>query len=110
MILPVRTCLTFIPRVSLDEHYKTLVQAIYSQTDDVIALSILMADALREYAISTRETFKRQFGDEQIKIPKFEIPDHLKELLPPATEHEGFARMFTKPPERKPTFIERTFG
>lgn len=92
----------------VDEQYKTLVHAIYSQTDDVITLSLMIANALREYAISKRETFRKRFGDEQIKVPKFDIPTHLKDLLPPPDE--GFERMFDKPPEQKLTFLERIFG
>ena len=79
---------------TVDVRYQNIVDAIYLQTDDVIAFSKMIADELIKHAISQKEIFERKFRATGPEVSKFQISDALDDLLPLASECEGFAKNF----------------
>jgi hypothetical protein len=82
-----------------DQTYPTLVDAIYSYTDDVICFSKMLGDELAAQGDQARELFDKHFPrDESPIITKVEYPD-VTDLMPPPEKFTDFGQMF-RPQQR----------
>jgi hypothetical protein len=77
----------------VDQRYKMLVDAIYRQTDDVIAFSTMIADALYEHARAQREKLRKRFRIDGPVVTNIDF-SRFNEFIPPAEEYKNFAAMF----------------
>ena len=77
----------------VDQRYKMLVEAIYRQTDDVIAFSTMIGDALYDHAIAQRKKLRERFKIEGPVVTKIDF-SRFSKFIPPAKEYENFAKMF----------------
>ncbi len=77
----------------VDQRYHTLIEGIYSQTDDVIAFSAMIADALYDHAKTQRQKLRDRFRIDGPGISKFDF-SRFAEFIPPPKEYENFAAMF----------------
>lgn len=78
----------------VDQRYKMLVDAIYRQTDDVIAFSTMIGDALYDHAIELRRRLRERFRTDGPAITKLDF-SRFKEFLPPSEEYKNFHAMFS---------------
>jgi hypothetical protein len=77
----------------IDQRYRMLVEAIYNHTDDVIAFSTMIGDALYTHAIAQRQKLRGRFRIDGQAITKIDF-SRFKDFIPPAKEYENFAAMF----------------
>jgi hypothetical protein len=77
----------------VDQRYKMLVEAIYKQTDDVIAFSTMIGNALYDHAIAQRQKLRDRFKIDGPVITKIDF-SRFEKFIPPAKEYENFAKMF----------------
>jgi hypothetical protein len=79
----------------VDKRYPMTVEAIYSQTNDVIAFSIMLADSLYERAKEIRQRFRRRFRVDGPPINRMDFARY-GNLLPPAADYKHFTDMFDR--------------
>ena len=86
----------------VDQRYKMLVEAIYRQTDDVIAFSMMIGDALHEHAKDQRQKLRSHFRIDGPTINKVDF-SRFDKSIPPADEYTNFAKMLeiTRPTPKK---------
>jgi len=77
----------------VDARYKSYVEAIYSQTDDVIEFSKTIADKLYGHAISIRSVLRSEYREPGPPISRLDY-SHLKEYFPPSEEYADFRKSF----------------
>jgi hypothetical protein len=78
----------------VDQRYMHSVQGICTQTDDVIAFSIMIGDQLYDHALRVREALRDEFGVQGPTINKLDFTD-MKEFLPPDENYKDFWAMFS---------------
>ena len=76
----------------VDQRYSSAIHDIYNQTDDVIAFSTMIADAISEYAKTKRAAVER-LGVKDILITKIDF-SRFEKYIPPASNYSNFASMF----------------
>ncbi len=76
-----------------DERYKTGLEGIYAQTNDVIAFSAMLGEALYEHAKAQKALLKKRFRTPSPPIGKMDL-SRFKDFLPSPDDYEGFAAMF----------------
>jgi hypothetical protein len=87
----------------VDHRYKTYVEGIYAQTDNVIAFSIMVGDALFDHAKALRQKLQKRFHIDGPPLHKLDF-SRFKEFLPPPEEFKNFANMFDA--ERHPLAVK----
>jgi hypothetical protein len=91
-----------------DETYPSLIDAIYSYTDDVICFSMMLGDELASQADEAKKHFDTHFPrSESPMITKVEFPD-ISDLMPPPEKFTDFGKRFR--PQQRPkklSFWER---
>ena len=78
----------------VDHRYKSSVEGINAQTDNVIAFSIMAGDALFDHAKALREKLRKRFHTEGPPLQKLDF-SRFKEFLPPPEEFKNFANMLS---------------
>ncbi|CAN5168279.1 hypothetical protein BH10PSE10_BH10PSE10_02920 [soil metagenome] len=79
-----------------DQNYADYVNAIFSQTDDLIAFSRMLAEDLIAHGESLSKKFKSEFGiGIPIHKPAFEKPEVVT-LLPDESNYSDWREMFVK--------------
>jgi len=78
---------------SVDNRYKSCMEGMYLQTDNVIAFSTMVADALFEHGKSQRVRLRKRFHIDGPLLHKFDF-SRFEEFLPPPEEFNNFAKMF----------------
>lgn len=77
----------------VDQRYMNAVDGIYTQTDDIIAFSITIGDALDRHAKNKRQVLRDKFRIQGPIISRLEF-DHKKEFLPPSENYKNISVMF----------------
>lgn len=94
---------------TVDHRYKSSVEGIYAQTDNVIAFSIMAGDALFDHAKALQQQLRKRFHIDGPPLHKLDF-SRFKEFLPPPEEFRNFANMFDaerRPPVIKPRLYQR---
>jgi hypothetical protein len=97
-----------VPRTGeIDRRFGQNVQALYSQTDDCIFFSMLLADELRKYnnAVHSRNRFRFRLGRSKLLPADWTIAREAK-LIPDESAYADWSRGFRRPP----TTWERLVG
>jgi hypothetical protein len=87
----------------VDHRYKTSIEGMYAQTDNIIAFSIMVGDALFEHAKAKRDTLRKQFHIEGPSLAKWGF-SRFNDFLPPPEEFTNFANMFDA--EKRPPVVK----
>lgn len=78
---------------TVDRRYQMLVEAIYSQTDDVIAFSSMIADDLHRQALRLRSEFRRRFRSDGPLVSKVDL-SRFEDIMPLQADYKNFHAMF----------------